>query len=105
MTDHVLTTARPPKAAIAWATPDAIFVEIPCAQPGQPPYIARYRKTVNGLTAALNILIEHEEPVHRSIQAKHPAIQKSKVNRVPWATEEQRAKVRELLIKRGIIKQ
>lgn len=105
MTDHVLTTARPPRTAIAWATKDAIFVEIPCSQPGQPPFIARYRKTVDGLTAALNILIEHEEPTHRSVPAAHPAIKKPAVNRVPWATDDQRAKVREILIKRGIIKQ
>ena len=104
MTATLAPTARPPKTAIAWATKDAIFVEIPCAAAGQPPFIARYRKTVDGLTAALNILIEHEEPAARSVPQAHPAITRPKINRVPWATEDHRAKVRELLIKRGIIK-
>lgn len=53
-------TAKPANAAIAWATKDSIFVEIP-SKVG-PPYIARYKKTVQGLTAALNILIEHPQP-------------------------------------------
>lgn len=104
MTATAAPTARPARTAIAWATKDAIFVEIPCSAPGQPPYIARYRKTVDGLTAALNILIEHEEPTHRPVPQAHPAITKPKVERAPWATDRQRQVMRDLLIKRGIIK-
>lgn len=104
MTATAATTARPARCAIAWATKDAIFVEIPCSQPGQPPYIARYPKTERGLIGALNILIEHEEAAPRSIPTSHPAITKPKIERAPWATDRQRQVMRELLIKRGIIK-
>lgn len=52
-------TARPISAAIAWATNTAIFVEIPSK--AGPPYVARYKRTVDGLTAALNILIENAD--------------------------------------------
>ena len=99
MTDTYATTARPSATAIAWATKDALFVEIPCRD--GPPYIARYRKTVEGLTAALNILIEHEEPIQRTIPSTHPAIAKKPTGatsaRAPWATDEQRQRARDLL--------
>ncbi len=59
-------SARPGNAAIAWATKDAIFVEIPSKS--GPPYVARYARDVHGLAAALNIVIEHadQEPSGRS---------------------------------------
>lgn len=98
MTDHVLTTARPTSAAIAWATPDAIYVEIPCRD--GPPYIARYRKTIDGLTAALNILIEHDDPAPRPQAIAHPAVKKvpqGATSRASWATEDQRQKARDIL--------
>lgn len=98
MSATVLTTARPPKCAIAWATKDAIFVEIPCRD--GPPYIARYRKTVDGLTAALNILVEHDDPAPRPQAIAHPAVKKVPQGasaRAAWATDDQRAKAREIL--------
>lgn len=113
MSDHVLTTARPKGCAIAWATKTEIFVEIPSANPDHPPYIARYRKTAQGLAAALNILIEHEEPVLRQVPASHPAVLTAKRTtggeakpqklRAGWASEEQREATRFLLKRRGII--
>ena len=90
------TTARPPTAAIAWATKDELFVEIPTKS--GPPYICRYRKTVDGLSAALNILIEHQEATSRNVPQDHPAVKKSTATpRAPWATDEQRQRARDLL--------
>lgn len=112
MTDHVLSSARPKGCAIAWATKTEIFVEIPSANPDHPPYIARYRKTAQGLAAALNILIEHEEPARRSVPASHPALVTKRATasepkptkpRASWATDEQREATRFLLKRRGII--
>lgn len=95
MSATAASTARPAATAIAWATKDAIFVEIPCRD--GPPYITRYRKTLDGLTAALNILIEHEELQPRSVPASHPKV--NKIDRVPWATQRQREATREILRK------
>ena len=88
-------TARPPSAAIAWATPDAIFVEIP-AKAGGPPFICRYKRTASGLAAALNILIQHEDatyiPLH-SLNGDHPLVAKAKAApkpRAEWASPDQR---------------
>lgn len=91
MTASALTTARPPSTAIAWATRDAIFVEIPCK--GSAPYICRYPRTSEGLVAALNILIENPEPAPRSIPATHPAIKRAK----PEFNDAEREKVRDIL--------
>ncbi len=51
-------TTRP--HATAWATPDEICVSVPTSN--SRPYVARYPRTVSGLAAALNILIEHSSP-------------------------------------------
>lgn len=98
MTATTLSTARPPRVAIAWATKDAIFVEIPCRDSG-PPFICRYHKTTEGLAKALNILIEHQDyvpTVAADPNANHPAIKKSNP-RTAWATEDQRAATRNVL--------
>ena len=98
MSATALTTARPARTAIAWATKDAIFVEIPCKDSA--PMIVRYRKTLDGLIAALNILIEHEEPAPRQIPVAHAKVTKvpqGASSRASWATEEQRAKARDIL--------
>ena len=95
MADYALT-ARPPQAAIAWATRDAIFVEMPTA--AGPPYICRYPKSTEGLIAALNILIENPEAAPRTIPASHPAIRRPKVE----FAEAEREGVRGVLKKLGI---
>lgn len=56
MTASFLPSARPPKVAIAWATRDGLFCEIPCAS--GPPLIVRYRATPEGLAIALHVLLE-----------------------------------------------
>lgn len=90
------STARPLGAAIAWATKDALFVEMPTKS--GPPFIVRYRKTVDGLSAALNVLIEHQESAPRSVPRDHPSISRPPPpSKAPWATEDQRAKAREIL--------
>jgi hypothetical protein len=89
-------TARPPRAAIAWTTSGAIFVEIPCRE--GPPYICRYPCTTEGLVSALNILIENPEAAPRSIPADHPTIKRSKL----VVSEAEREGVRSTLRKMGI---
>lgn len=105
-----LTTARPPTAAIAWATADAIFVEIPHKN-GGPPFIIRHRRSVSGLAAALNVLVEHADPQllrHSDMNRGHPAIKTVEAPKPPkttatWATDSQRERTRELLRKMGKI--
>lgn len=97
MSASACSTARPSHAAIAWATKDAIYVEIPCI--GGPPYITRYHKTEAGLAAALNIICEHPEVQTRTIARSHP-----KLRRVgPTFDESEREAARAALKKAGII--
>lgn len=56
MTDTFALSARPPKAAIAWADKAWLYVEFPTA--GAAPFVTRYPKTAAGLAQALNVLIE-----------------------------------------------
>lgn len=95
MTNYA-TTARPKWAAIAWATKDAIFVEIPCKD--GPPFICRYRCTTEGLIAALNILVANPEAAPRTVTADHPKIKRPTVA----FSESERETVREVLKKIGI---
>lgn len=102
MTATTLTTARPPRAAIAWVHGEAIYVEIP-HKDGGAPFIVRYHKTTTGLADALNILIEHADaptPI-RDPNANHPAIRRSKTTVA--ATESQREAAREMLKKMGLV--
>ena len=95
MSASYASSARPPTAAIAWATRDELLVELPTK--AGPPYIVRYRKTVEGLSAALNILIEHQDAAPKPIaQADHPAVTKIS-NRAPWAGDAERERVREIM--------
>lgn len=92
MTATSLSTARPSTAAIAWATRDGIYVEIPCAF--GPPYIARYRATEEGLRLALNVLLETPERAPRTATSpNHPAIRRPK----PVFDDAERGKVRDIL--------
>src|SRR5690349_12373366 len=96
MTATYAPIARPPNTAIAWASKDSLYVEIPCRD--GPPLVCRYRKSIEGLAAALNVLVEHDEQVHRTIQTSHPKITKVPPSpKVAWATEEQRARARDIL--------
>lgn len=114
MTDHVLRTARPPNAVIAWATADAIYYEVP-HKSGGAPFIVRERRSMEGLARALNVMVEHAEaPLFRD-----PNDNRADIKRLPdgtaiagakpikptatWANDEQRAKTRELLKKMGKI--
>lgn len=112
MSDHTLRTARPPTCAIAWATTDAIFCEIPSKQGGAP-FIIREKLCLSGLAKALNVLVEHAEaPLirHEKLNSGHEGI--TKVEPAPpgkpkvtatWATDAQRDKTREILRKLGKI--
>lgn len=91
MSGSAAPSARPAGAAIAWATKDAIYVEIPCRT--GPPYVARYHRTAEGLAAALNIICDKPEAKPRTIVADHPAIRRPK----PVFDEADREKVREVL--------
>ncbi len=102
MTASFALSARPPATAIAWATKDGLFVELPTKS--GPPYICRYRRTVEGLAEALNILVEHSEASPRSVPTTHPAITRPPPpSRAPWATEDQRAKARDILKRLKIV--
>lgn len=112
MTDHILRTARPPTCAIAWATKDAIFCEIPSKQGGAP-FVIREKLSLSGLARALNVLTDHAEaPLirHENLNAGHTDIKKvdpappgkAKVS-ATWATDQQRAKTLEVLRKLGKI--
>ncbi len=92
MSDTFATTARPTSAAIAWATKDNIFVEIPCKD--GPPLITRYAKSIDGLQSALNILLQHPEKINRTIPKDHPKIKRPDAG--PY-TERQRESVRGIL--------
>ena len=99
MTDAIARTARPASAAIAWVQGDRLFVELP-TRTGVP-YICTYKRTLEGLTAALNILIENSEalpPTPRTADAKpHPSVRK-----VASFSEDQREAARGILKKMGI---
>ena len=84
-------SARPQWAAIAWATKDEIFVEIPCKD--GPPYICRYAKSTIGLAAALNIMV------------KNPASEKPPKQENPFVkfSPSMREVTREILKRRKII--
>ena len=60
MSDTYATTARPRRAAIAWAYKNEVYCEIPCK--AGPPYIIREKCTVNGLARVLSVLIENQDP-------------------------------------------
>lgn len=98
MTATAAPSVRPSVAAIAWATRDAIFVEIPCRD--GPPYVARYHRTAEGLASALNILIDNPETETRSIARDHPKI---KHGTAPKFDGEERARVQEIMKKVGIL--
>ena len=58
-TTNVAKHARPPHVAIAWATKDAIFCEIPMTG-GGPPYVVKYPKSASGLARAFGVLGMYE---------------------------------------------
>jgi hypothetical protein len=97
MSAQACTTARPPRAAIAWVSGNSIFVEIPCK--GAVPYITRYRKTAEGLAAALNIICENPEVESRTLVQAHPSIRRPK----PVFDEAERQGVRDVLKKLNVI--
>ena len=95
----VASTARPTTAAIAWVQDDRLFVELPTKS--GVPYVCSYKRTLEGLTAALNILIENSDaapPTTRpSVAQAHPAVRKA-----ASFSEDQREGVRTILKKMGI---
>ena len=98
MSAQFAITARPLKAAIAWVNGKDIFVEIPCKN--GPPLITRYRKTAEGLAAALNIICETPEVESRTlVQTAHPAIRRPR----PVFDETERQGVRDVLKKLNVI--
>lgn len=96
MTASSAPSGRPPSTAIAWATKDALFVEIPCRD--GPPYITRYPRTADGLAKALNVLVKNESKGGTTILREHPKIAKN----VKAFSEDQRERARAALKKVGI---
>lgn len=64
---------KPRPYAIAWATTDAVCVDIPLAD-GSAVYTVRYPRTTAGLADALNILIQHAEPILAKAPDRVPEI-------------------------------
>ena len=94
----VAATARPANAAVAWVQDDRLFVELPTKS--GTPYVIAYKRTLEGLTAALNILIENSEALPPSPQTSvgpHPSVRK-----VASFSEDQREAARRILKKMGI---
>lgn len=91
-------TARPPSAAIAWASGDSLFVEYQTKS--GVPYIVRFRRTAEDLAKALGILIESPAPTGLAlVQDSHPTIRRN----TSKFTESQRKAANETLKKLGII--
>lgn len=101
MSATVASTARPISAAIAWVQNDRLFVELPTKS--GVPYVCSYKRTLEGLTAALNILIENSDALPPSPAptepTPHPAVRRV----APVFTEDQRESVRMILKGRGIL--
>ncbi len=100
MTATPASTARPPTAAIAWVHNGDLYVEFPTKS--GVPYICRYKRTLEGLTSALNILIENSEapaPTPTSASAPHPSVRRVG----PSFTDDQREGVRAILKAKGIL--
>ena len=97
------STDRPATAAIAWVQGNRLFVELPTASGA--PYICAYKRTLEGLTAALNILIENSDSLPPSpqptaaAQSTHPSVRRPK----PTFTEDERDGVRAILKAKGIL--
>jgi len=103
MSASTLSTARPSRAAIAWVHNGSLYCEIPCKDGA--PWVIRERCTTDGLTRALNVLIEHaDEPLARppaDPNAGHPSITKANP-RTAWANDSQRAAARAALKRFGV---
>jgi len=98
MSATTASTARPTKAAIAWVQGNDLFVELPTKS--GVPYICKYKRTLEGLTAALNILIENSDalpPTGPTVAQPHPSVRK-----VASFSEDQREAARGILKKMGI---
>ena len=98
MTASPAPSARPASAAIAWVQGDRLFVELP-TKTGVP-YIVAYRRTLEGLAAALNILVENSDSLAPApAPAAHPAVRRP----LATFTEDQREGVRAILKSKGIL--
>jgi len=100
MTASPAPTARPASATIAWVQGDRLLVELP-TKTGVP-YIVAYHRTLEGLTAALNILIENSDalpPSPRVEATPHPAVRRVGLS----FTDSQREGVRAILKAKGIL--
>lgn len=95
---------RPPWAIVMWADGAFIYSEIPCVS--GPPLIQRYSNTEGGLTKALSFLKDRQRTSGPSKGRVYPApkVTRAKARPLPsGANEEDRAKARAILKKRGLI--
>jgi hypothetical protein len=65
-----------PTYAFAWSEPTSLVVSIPHKDPTSPAVLCRYPKTIEGLTAALNVLVEKSSPSTSNVTADHPRIRR-----------------------------
>lgn len=95
-------TDLPQSTTLVWATSTAIFAAIP-VQGSDEPYIARFPKSLEGLAAALNVMIAKPERASRDISATHPRINATVPERKKRpGTGEQRARAAAVLKQMGL---
>jgi hypothetical protein len=95
-------TDLPKSTTLVWATPSAIFAAIPVLGSDEP-YIARFPRSVEGLAAALNVMIEKPERASRDISESHPKINATVPERKKRpGTDEQRARAAAVLKQMGL---
>jgi hypothetical protein len=99
-----MSQTLPTDRAVVWATPDAIHASIP-VQGSDQPYITRYPRTIEGLAAALNVVIERPERAGARTTTDHPAVNAKQIERTERkrpGNVEQRSKAAKVLAALGI---
>lgn len=97
-------TARPAWAVTAWVDNTHVYIEIPAAKLGDPPYIEKHSLTEGGLGKALGFM--------KSLHAKHepqggyyqlPEMKITRKGPTVIASEGTREKVRAILRSKGLV--
>lgn len=97
--DCAATSFRPPHATPMWADQNAIYAEVPAADPSLPPMILSFAKTEAGLSKALALLATRqvESPASTLRGQPHP------VKRAEGFSQSQRDKARNTLRRLGVL--
>lgn len=99
-----LPTGKPPYAVTMWADDHSVYVELPSARQGEPPYILRYAKSEAGLSKALWLMhdaYEKSKPLKPIDFTKDPRVKLAKGT--TGYTDDQREAARAVMRRMGII--